>query len=71
MLFRLPDGNIFALIDINFIGSQLNALLQTEPLSVHATPMFFALNDVYDDLVKQKPVDCCSISMASHITCKL
>jgi hypothetical protein len=53
------DGTFFALIDINFISSQLNTLLQTEPISVDAIPMFIARNAVYGDFSAQQPVDCC------------
>jgi hypothetical protein len=52
------NGTYFALIDTNFISSQLNTLLQTEPISVEALPMFIARNAVYGDFVPQQPVDC-------------
>ena len=57
VVFVDPDGTFFALIDINFIGSQLNTLIQTEPISVDAIPMFIARNAVY--FANQNPNDCC------------
>jgi hypothetical protein len=54
-----PDGTYFAEIDINFIVSQLNTLIQTEPITVDAIPMFVARNAVYGDFVQQQPIDCC------------
>jgi len=59
VVFVDADGTFFAVIDINFILSQLNTLIQTEPISVDAIPMFIGRNAVYGDFVKQKPVDCC------------
>jgi hypothetical protein len=59
VVFVDPDGTFFAEIDINFIVSQLNTLIQTEPISVDAIPMFVARNAVYGDFVAQQPVDCC------------
>jgi len=57
LVFVDSDGTFFALIDINFIGSQLNTLIQTEPISVDAIPMFIARNAVY--FANQNPNDCC------------
>jgi len=59
VVFQAPDGSLAALIDINFIGSQLNTLVQTEPITVSAIPIFVTRNAVYGDFVKQQPVDCC------------
>ena len=59
VVFQAPDGNVVALIDINFIVSQLNTLIQTEPITVNAIPIFLTRNAVYGDFVKRKPVDCC------------
>ncbi len=59
VVFETQDGTFFALIDINFIVSQLNTLIQTEPLNVKAIPMFLARNAVYGDFSMQQPVDCC------------
>ena len=58
-VFALPDGTWFALIDINFLYSQLNTLLQTEPISVTSIPIFLTRNAVYGDFQQQQPVDCC------------
>jgi hypothetical protein len=46
-LFQFPDGNILAVIDFNFIVSQLNTLVQTEPITVNAIPIFLTRNAVY------------------------
>jgi hypothetical protein len=58
-LFQAPDGALVALIDINFINSQLNTLSQTEPITVNAIPIFLTRNAVYGDFSKGQPVDCC------------
>ncbi len=52
-------GNFFALIDFSFMQSQLNTLVQTEPITVNAIPIFLTRNTVYGDFVQQQPVDCC------------
>ncbi|MBO0695572.1 MAG: hypothetical protein J2P56_05665 [Verrucomicrobia bacterium] len=45
------DGtNFFALVDINFMNSQLNTLVQTEDIRVNEVPMFVTHNAVYADL---------------------
>jgi hypothetical protein len=59
VLFQAPDGALVALIDINFIVSQLNTLLQTEAITVDSIPILLTRNAVYGDFVKQQPVDCC------------
>lgn len=59
VVFVDNNGTFFALIDINFISSQLNTLFQTEPISVNAIPLFIGRNTVYGDFVKQQPMDCC------------
>jgi hypothetical protein len=59
VVVQAPDGNFLALIDINFITSQLNTLVQTEPITVNAIPMFVTRNAVYGDFFQQQPVDCC------------
>jgi hypothetical protein len=59
IVFQAPDGNLAALIDINFIDSQLNTLTQTEPINVGAIPIFLTRNAVYGDFSQQQPVDCC------------
>ena len=56
-VFVDQDGTFFALIDIDFISSQLNTLVQTEPISVEAIPMFIARNAVY--FANQNPKFCC------------
>ena len=58
-VFVLPDGTLFALIDINFISSQLNTLVQTEPITVDAIPIFLTRNAVYGDFNQGQPLDCC------------
>lgn len=59
VVFQLPDGNLFALIDINYISDQLNTLFQTEPITSTAIPIFIGRNAVYGDFVLQQPIDCC------------
>lgn len=59
VVFQAPDGSFAALIDINFIASQLNTLVQTEPITVNAIPIFLTRNAVYGDFVQQQPADCC------------
>jgi hypothetical protein len=59
VVLQAPDGNFVAIIDINFIVSQLNTLIQTEPITVNAIPMFLTRNALYGDFVKQQPADCC------------
>ncbi len=59
VVFVDPAGNFFALIDFNFIISQLNTLVQTEPIDVHQIPIFLTRNAVYGDFFQQQPVDCC------------
>jgi len=59
VVFQAPDGNLFALIDINFIDSQLNTLSQTEPINVNAIPIFLTRNAVYGEFAQQQPVSCC------------
>jgi hypothetical protein len=59
VVVQAPDGSLVALIDINFIVSQLNTLVQTEAITVNAIPIFLTRNAVYGDFVQQNPVDCC------------
>jgi hypothetical protein len=59
IVFQAPDGSLGALIDINFIVSQLNTLVQTEPISVNAVPIFLTRNAVYGDFIQGQPQDCC------------
>jgi hypothetical protein len=59
VVLQAPDGNLVAIIDINFIVSQLNTLVQTEPITVNAIPIFLTRNALYGDFAKQQPVDCC------------
>lgn len=58
-MYQLPDGSYVAVIDINFLVSQLNTLLQTEPISVTSIPIFLTRNAVYGDFSKGQWVDCC------------
>jgi hypothetical protein len=53
------SGTIFALIDVNFINSQLNTLTQTEGISVQSIPIFLTRNAVYGDFLDGAPLDCC------------
>jgi hypothetical protein len=57
-VFVDPNGTFFALIDINFIVSQLNTLTQTEGISVQTIPIFLTRNAVYGDFLNGTPVDC-------------
>ena len=59
LVFVLPDGTFFALVDISFLESQLNTLLQTEGVTVDSIPIFLTRNAVYGDFFEQQPVDCC------------
>lgn len=48
--FVFTDGtNFFAFIDINFLVSQLNTLVQTEDIRTDEVPMFVTHNAVYAD----------------------
>jgi hypothetical protein len=59
VVFEDARGNIGAEIDFGFIVSQLNTLIQTEPIDVNAIPIFLTRNAVYGDFVNGAPVDCC------------
>ena len=59
LVFQLPDGALFALIDVNFLASQLNTLLQTEELRVDEIPIFVTHNAIYGDFFAGQPLDCC------------
>ena len=59
LVFQLPDGTLFALMNINFIASQLNTLLQTESLRIDEIPIFATRNVVYGDFFAGEPLDCC------------
>lgn len=62
-VFALPDGTFLTLMDINFLSSQLNTLLQTEGVTVDSFPIFETRNAVYGDFGivngKRVPLDCC------------
>jgi hypothetical protein len=58
-VFSLPDGSFVALMDINFLASQLNTLLQTEGVKVTEVPIFLTHNTVYGDFLAGVPQDCC------------
>jgi hypothetical protein len=58
-VFQLQDGNFLAVIDINFMVSQLNTLVQTEPISVNAIPIFLTRNAVYDEQPVGQFTGCC------------
>jgi hypothetical protein len=59
LLFQLPDGNLFAFIDIAYINAQLNTLVQTEGISVDSIPIFLTRNAVYGQFFQGNPVSCC------------
>lgn len=59
LVFQLPDGTFFALIDFNFLVSQLNTLVQVEPISVNEIPIFVTHNAVYGDFFAGNALDCC------------
>jgi hypothetical protein len=58
-MFQLPNGKLFAMIDIGFLASQLNTLIQTEFLRIDEIPIFVTRNAVYGDFFAGKPLDCC------------
>ena len=58
-VFVDPSGNYFALIDVAFLESQLNTMLQLEPVDVHSIPIFLTRNAVFGDFSMAQPVDCC------------
>jgi hypothetical protein len=58
-VFQLQDGNFLAVIDINFMVSQLNTLIQTEPITVNAIPIFLTRNAVYDSQPVGQFTGCC------------
>ena len=51
VVFQIPGGGFLALIDINFLASQLNTLLQTEGVKVDELPIFTTRNAVYLSLI--------------------
>lgn len=59
LVFQLPDGAFFALINVNFLASQLNTLLQTEELHVGEIPIFVTHNAIYGDFFAGSPLNCC------------
>lgn len=59
IVFQLADGSFGTLMDINFINSQLNTLLQTEGVRVDELPIFITRNAVYGDFFAGFPLDCC------------
>ena len=59
IVFQAPDGSLGALMDINFIFSQLNTLVQTEPITVNAIPIFRTRNAAYGDFFQGQPQDGC------------
>lgn len=58
-VFVLPDGTFFALMDINFINSQLFTLLQTENVDVHELSILLTRNTVYGEFQNGQAVSCC------------
>src|SRR4029077_11899508 len=59
LVFQLPDGNIFAVIDIAYISAQLNTLVQTEGITVDSVPIFLTRNAVFGQFFQGVPVSCC------------
>jgi hypothetical protein len=59
LVFQIPGGGFLALIDINFLASQLNTLLQTEGVKVDELPIFTTRNAVYGDFFFGFPLSCC------------
>jgi len=59
IVFQLADGSFGTLMDINFINSQLNTLLQTEGVRITELPIFVTRNAVYGDFFAGNPLDCC------------
>jgi hypothetical protein len=59
VLYEDGNGTFFAVIDINFINSQLNTLTQTEGISVQSIPIFLTRNAVYGDFLNGMWIDCC------------
>jgi hypothetical protein len=58
-VFQLPDGKIFCKLGFNFFASQLNALLQSEPL----TPRQFRIFLIKNTFLFQNgnPANCCVV----------
>ena len=59
IVFQDAEGTFGTLIDINFLVSQLNTLVQTEGITVDTLPIFLTRNAVYGDFDHGNPVDCC------------
>jgi hypothetical protein len=59
LVFTDNQGNFFALVDINFMVSQLNTLTQTEGLGIDSVPILLTRNAVYGDFFAGNPLDCC------------
>ena len=59
LLFQLPDGSLFAFIDIAYINAQLNTLVQTEGITVDSIPIFLTRNAVYGQFFQGNPASCC------------
>jgi hypothetical protein len=55
------NGTFFAAIDFGFIVSQLNTLVQTEPINVNSIPIFLTRNAVYGTFMdgELEPGTCC------------
>lgn len=58
-VFVDASGTYFAVIDEGFIESQLNTLLQLEPVDVRSIPIFLTRNAVYGQFSGGSPVNCC------------
>ena len=58
-VFVDASGTYLALIDAGFLESQLNTLLQLEPVDVRSIPIFLTRNAVYGEFSQGSPVNCC------------
>jgi len=58
LVFQTPTGIIFALIDFNFMISQLNTIVQLEDLDVTKLPIALTRNALFYDTV---PGNCCTL----------
>ena len=59
LVFQDPEGTLFAVIDFDFMFSQLNTLAQTENMQVSEIPIFVTHNAVYADFFAGGFSGCC------------
>jgi hypothetical protein len=67
-LFQTQSGIIFALIDFNFLISQLNTIVQLEDLDVTALPIALTRNALFYDTV---PSNCCTLGFHTAFETKV